>query len=248
MIPVAYVLLTRFSHNRLPTDTVLSEVDVLILSSEFKDLCAIIASHNAQDSFRLRLLHRHMPISEGHILLGTDIQDASDALGCWTTPSLISKIDLHNIHGHIFVVDTTSDGHGHLFPVEFREGPPPNILNVDYRFYSRFADYLRTNGLENTFGLEAIQGQAKKTIEFSFDTGNLLLDEVRVKPEVIVKGGGQFKLQDTVWSVTVRDGIVQYTTGETRCVSYTTGHVKVTESKSGLDVMKILADEGVLAM
>jgi hypothetical protein len=48
--------------------------------------------------------------------------------------------------------------------------------------------------LENTLGLEVIQGQARKMIEFSFDIGSLLLKEEEVKVEVREEGRGQFKL------------------------------------------------------
>jgi hypothetical protein len=243
-------LLIRSRHNQLPADTLLSEADVLILSDEFKELCSILAKHNAQDSFRLRLLHRHMPILEGQILLGTRITEAVDAVGYWSTPTCISMIDLGNIYPHIYAVDATNEEDWHLYPVEFREGSSANSDNVDGGFFTEFTDYLRAKGLGNTFGLETVQSQTGKTIEFSFDTGNILLDEGMVKTDMIAEGRGWFRLQDTVWSVTVKDKIVQYTTGETRCAELRTGHVKITNSqaRSALDVLRILKDEGILAV
>ncbi|CAM6002057.1 unnamed protein product [Sphagnum balticum] len=77
----------------------------------------------------------------------------------------------------------------------------------------------------------------------------LLLKEEEVRAEVREERRGQFKLQETGWTITVKDGTV-YKTGETRCVFYTTGHIKVTNSKAkGVsDIVKILRDKGVLAM
>jgi len=250
MLMLADFLLIHGSHNRFPPDTEFPQIDVL--SDGFKELYAIIAKYNVQSHFRLRLLHRHITIPEGQILLGTS---TTEPLGYWTRPTRISDIDLHNIHGHIFSVDTTSctsEGerrHALLFPSEFREGPPVRVGNIDGKFFTEFTECLWIKGLENTLGLEAIQGQAGKMIEFSFDIGSLLLKEEDVKAEVREERKGQFKLQETGWTVTVKGGNV-YKTGETRCVTFSNGHLKVTDSKAkGMsDAMKILRDEGVLAI
>jgi hypothetical protein len=124
-----------------------------------------------------------------------------------------------------------------LFPSEFREGPAVSVGYIDGNFFTEFTDCLWTNGLENTLGLEAIQGQAGKMIEFSFDTGSLLLKEAEVR--------GQFEFRETGWTVTVKDGLVDKD-GETRCITYTTGHIKATKVKDSLDALKTLRDEGVL--
>jgi hypothetical protein len=86
-------------------------------------------------------------------------------------------------------------------------------------------------------------------IEFSFDVGSLLLQEDKVAAEVRDGRRGHVILRETGWSVTVKDGLVDKT-GETRCVMYTTGYLKVTDSKAkGVsDAVKILRDEGVLVM
>ena len=59
---------------------------------------------------------------------------------------------------------------------------------------------------------------------------------------------GQFVLQDTGWAVLIKDEIV-CKSGETRCFTYTTGHVKVTDSKvvSLSDILNTLKGEGFLA-
>lgn len=243
-------LLIQSSHNQFLPDTAFPHID--ILSDGFKGLCAIIAKYNAQSHFRLRLLHRHTTIPEGQILLGTSIKEP---LGYWTNPTRISDIDLQKIHPHIISVDAacrTTEGEKRnslLFPSEFREGPPVSVGNIDLNFFTEFIDCLWAMGLENTLGLEAIQGQVGKMIEFSFDIGSLLLQEDKVAAEVRDGRRGHVILQVTGWSVTVKDGLVD-TTGETRCVRYATGHIKATDTRvNGLsDAVEILREEGVLAM
>jgi hypothetical protein len=186
-----------------------------------------------------------MTIPEGHILLGTSI---TEPCGYWTTLARIPDVDLQRVHRHIISVDTTScasEGekrNAPLLPSEFREGPA-SARNIDSNFFTEVTDCLWANSLETTLGLEAIQGQAGKMIEFSFDIGSLLLKEEEVKAEVREERGGQFKLQETGWTITVKDGTV-YKTGETRCaiLPAPTGHIKWTDSKAkGVsDVVKIL--------
>jgi len=232
-------------HNRFPPDTSFPQIDEL--SDGFKELCAIIAKYNAQNHFRLGLLHRHMKVPEGQILLGTNITEPS---GFWTRPTPISDIDLQKIHPHVISIDATSctsEGemrNALLLPSEFRDGPPASVGNIDSNFFTEFTDCLWTKGLENTLGLKAIQAQAGKMIEFSFDTGSLLLKEEEVKAEV----RAQLESRETGWTVIVKDGAVDKD-GETRCIVYPTGHVRASkiQVKGVLDALKILRDEGILA-
>ncbi|KAJ3560176.1 hypothetical protein NPX13_g9395 [Xylaria arbuscula] len=183
-----------------------------------------------------------MTISEGHILLGNRMVEP---LGYWTKPTAIADIDVQNIHGHIFSVDATSCTRNPLlFPSEFREGPPASVGNIDSNFFTEFTDCLWRKGLEKSLGLEAIEGQAGKMLEFSFDTGSLLLKEEEVRAEV----RGQFESRETGWTVIVKDGDVDKD-GETRCIVYANGHVKATKIQVDgvLDALKILRDEGILA-
>jgi hypothetical protein len=133
---------------------------------------------------------------------------------------------------------------------EFCEGPA-SARNIDSNFFTEVTDCLWANSLETTLGLEAIQGQAEKMIEFSFDISSLLLKEEKVKAEVRKEKKGQFKLQKTRWTITVKNGTV-YKTEETRCaiLPALTGHIKWTDSKAKgvLDVVKILREEGILNM
>ena len=114
-----------------------------------------------------------MTIPEGQALLGTSI---TELRGYWTRPTRISDIDVHKVSGYEISANrtrcTSEDGMGiALLYSEFREGLPVNIGNVDGNFFREFADCLWMEGLENTFGLEVIQGQPGKMIEFPFDIG-----------------------------------------------------------------------------
>jgi hypothetical protein len=159
MLMLADFLLIHGSHNQLPPDSPFPQIDVL--SDGFNELCAIIAKYNVQSHFRLRLLHRHMTIPEGHILLGTSI---TKPLGYWTRPTRISDIDLQKIHPHIISVDAASctiedeKRNAPLLPSEFREDPPVTVGNIDGNFFTEFTNCIWANGLESTLGLEAIQG------------------------------------------------------------------------------------------
>jgi hypothetical protein len=247
---LAEPLLIKSSHNQFPPDTAFPRIDQL--SEAFEELCAIIAKYNVQHHFRLRLLHRHTTIPKGQILLGTSITEPS---GFWTEPTSISDVDLQQIHPHIISVNTTSctsegeRGNVLLYPSEFREGPPASVGSINCNFFTEFTDCLRTKDLENTFGLEVVQGQIGKMIEFSFDIGSLLVKEEEVKAEVWKMLRGQFIVQETGWSITVKDGTV-FKTGETQCWIYPppTGHVKIINSKiKGVSqAVNFLRNEGIL--
>jgi len=211
-------------------------------SDGFKALCAIFTKHDVQNYFLPCLLHRHRTISERQILLGNSIAELP---GFWTEPTAIHDIDLQNVHGHFFSINTISEGdtrYTSFLPSEFRVGPPVDFGHIDNNFYKEVSEYLLEMGWENTFGLE-VKEQNKKMIEFPFDVGSLLLKEDRVKAEV----GERFESQETSWTISVKGGLV-CTTGETRCFVYPTGHVRMrdTKIKGWLDALKILRDDSVL--
>jgi len=235
------VHLTCKSHNQFPSDALFPQIN--LLSNEFQDLCAIIAKYDVQNYFRLRLLHRHMPIPEGQILLSHII---TEPFGYWAKPTSILDVNLQNIHGYIFSVDTFNSARNTLFPSEFRTGPPINLGNISNEFFTEFIDYLQRKGLEHILGLEVTQHRIEKMIEFSFHSGNILLHEdcVRMK---LGKQKEEFVLQETGWKITIQKGIV-CRTGETRCATFLTGHVRITDSKleNIFNIVEFLKNEEVL--
>jgi len=200
---------SRKRHNQFPLDASFPPVDER--SDGFHKLCAIIVKYNVQGLFNLRRIHRHMTISEGEALLGTSIAELH---GYWIKPTRISDIDLNKVSGYEISANTTgfmSKGgiRSSLIYSEFREGLPVNIGNIDSNFFREFADCLRMEGLENTYGLEVKQGQPEKMIEFPFDIGLLLVGEEEVRPEVR-EGAGQFALRVTEWTITNNNGTVKH--------------------------------------
>jgi hypothetical protein len=218
------------------------------LREEINHICAIIAKHNVQKYIRLRHLHRHFRIPEGHILLGTSIKEPP---GYWTRPVPVLDINRNRIGPYILSVDKNTgerrENKDTLSPSEFREGAP--AIHVDSEFVSEVTAYIQTKGLENTLGLEIIDGgPRRKMIEFSFRIGSILLQEQEVKPEIREERGGDFKLRETAWSISVEDGVVDKT-GEERCVTFATvGHILVVDEPKGLwDVVNILQDKGFIS-
>jgi hypothetical protein len=81
-------------------------------------------------------------------------------------------------------------------------------------------------------------------IEFSFDTGSLLLTEAAVRADMT----GQFESRETGWNVIVKDGAVDKDR-QTRCIIFATSHSKATKIQENgvIDALKVLRDEGILA-
>lgn len=184
-----------------------------------------------------------MTIPEGHVLFGKSIFQPS---GYWATPTPIRDLGQHQIHGHVFSVNVEDDSdEAILLPSEFREGSPEGIGRVSRDFVNAFTHYVQMKGLKRIFGLEAAQGEPKKMIEFSFDIGSILLEENEIQDDC----KRSFLLRDTTWAVSVGDEVVD-STGETRCVTFPNGHVKVTDGKANgaEDIIKILKAEGLLPM
>ena len=63
-------------------------------------------------------------------------------------------------------------------------------------------------------------------IEFSFDGGSILISDEAVRLHVVQELG----LTDTSWAVHAEGDLVD-STGETRCVTFPQGHMKVTDTK-----------------
>ena len=237
--------LTR--HNRLPEDSAVPSMDSLL--NEVKALCTIIAKHNVQNWVRIRLLHRHVLIPDGHIMLG---RRRPERFGYWTRPTPVHEIDKRKLFPHIISVNKNAGDHeGDIFlcPSEFRidgEDLSLNFKRVTHEFLAEFTNYVCMKSLENTFGLQALQGENCRMIEFSFDTASILLDEKVIKIE-LRNSMKQFSLLETSWVVTVEDGLVDQT-NETRCVIVGGKHVEWTNSKAKdpSEALSILRDEGFL--
>lgn len=126
-----------------------------------------------------------------------------------------------------------------LAPSEFREGCPSVVIDIDEKFFADVTHCICKHNLENIFGLEVVHGEIGKMIEFTFDSGSLLLSQAEVKKRL--------ESIETGWAITVKDGLVDKN-GETRCLIAQGKHVKATKAdvKGWLDALKVLQDDGVI--
>ncbi|KID82011.1 hypothetical protein MGU_10665 [Metarhizium guizhouense ARSEF 977] len=95
--------------------------------------------------------------------------------GCWTRPTNISELDLSNIHGHIFVLDSNCQFH----PYEYRQGAPPPMDKADDAFVTALAKYLQTRRQTTLIGLQVLnEDKTKQMQEFVLgdNNGAIMLD------------------------------------------------------------------------
>ena len=181
-------------------------------------------------------------------MIGTRIE----GLGYLTRPTRISDIDRHKVYGCEISVDATGctgeGGMGNaLLYSGFREGPPVDIGNIYTNFFTGFTNCLWKHGLANTFGLEFYQGQPRKMIEFSFDTGLLLVKEEELRAEMR-EGTGQFTHQVTAWAITIDNGNVKHK-GTKYCLKPPKEkHIEIVPPDAEVsDIGALLRDGGYLA-
>lgn len=63
-----------------------------------EDLKALVEKYNVQDKFGFHLVHGHLQVDSGHIMLG-HVMSKLDA--CWARLTEFKCVDRENIHGHI---------------------------------------------------------------------------------------------------------------------------------------------------
>lgn len=217
------VRLIRSSHNEYPIDIAMPQVDMS--SDAVNELCRIIVKYKYQRFIRLRSLHRHHNLEEGHILLQKRIPP-----GYWTEPTSVQEVDINQIYGQVFSVSE-----GGLFPTEFSCGP--SQLALDVNFAKELTQALLRNNLHTILGIEiARDGKRGNMVEFSDDSGSALVPEDRVN---LVE---QETIQYTGWVVT-DDGLVDRT-GETRCHIMNGQHtpIKTGTAKGVWELMASSAD------
>ncbi|RCI16660.1 hypothetical protein L249_3291 [Ophiocordyceps polyrhachis-furcata BCC 54312] len=194
-------------HNEYALDTAMPQVD--LSSDGVSEVARIIIKFGYRNLMRLRLLHRHLDLPEGYILLEKSIPG-----GYWIEPTPVQKIDLGQTCGQIFSVYR-----GGLLPTEFRCGP--SNLALDAKFSMELAKALLQNNLDAILGIEVVRdGKRCKMIETSDDSGSLLRDEATVTLT------NRETLQGTAWAVT-GDGVVDQA-AEVRCVVLEGTHRRVT--------------------
>lgn len=97
----------RQSYNALPDDCDQPDVADAVLA----DLKSLLEKYNVQDKFGYHLVHGHLKVASGQVMLG---QSMTNLDACWTRPTSIKEVALGDVHGQ-------------FTPYEYRQGPPPQI-------------------------------------------------------------------------------------------------------------------------
>jgi hypothetical protein len=131
---------------------------------------SIIRRYELESTFQVHLIHRHDRIEQGLLRVESDLKTIS---GSWTKPIAIEHLNLHEIHGTVFMLLPDK----RFISYEFCEGPPPvSLANIDIRFLGELATYLLDHELTNLVGLEVRHGkQAMGMVEFETNGGGTVL-------------------------------------------------------------------------
>lgn len=136
----------------------------------------LIRRYNLESTFQVHLIHRHDKIGQNQLRVESGLKTIS---GSWTKPIAIECLNLHEIHGNVFMLLPDK----RFISYEFCEGPPPaSLANIDINFLRELATYLWSNQLTNLVGLEVHHGrQAMGMVEFEMNGGGtVLLPESKV--------------------------------------------------------------------
>ena len=125
-------------------------------------------------------------------MLGTNIEDP---YGRWTKAAATDKIDLRNIHGHIFALRSA----GGFVAYEYQDGPMPDLSAINEAFLTKFILYLVRNNLSSLLGLQVrLEGVPESMFELILDQGTIMLDEAAVH--------GCSASRQTGWIFELKDG------------------------------------------
>ncbi|RKK87917.1 hypothetical protein BFJ68_g16995 [Fusarium oxysporum] len=139
------------SHNKLPTDDALLQVEKEVLEKHLSQLKQLFKRYNAENLFAVYILHRHFKVSKGFNLVGRII--IFDECHCyWTRTVANHTINSGEVCGRKFIFDKQQG----WLPCEFHEGSAPDLSKVDPEFFLEFTNYLVKHDLTSTFGLEYI--------------------------------------------------------------------------------------------
>ncbi|CAI6049274.1 unnamed protein product [Clonostachys chloroleuca] len=140
-----------------------------------KNLSAIIAQHQMAGKFATVLLHKHENTPAGQVKLEVELKTMPDKLikpilaeivdsskldatlkamtGKWMRPIQLDSLDLRNVHGIVFKLNTDENC---LAPFEFAEGPVPLSKddNTLANFINVFVNYVKRHNLADVFGLQ----------------------------------------------------------------------------------------------
>lgn len=163
---------SRDSYNLLPDDADQPTVQVV----HFQELAGLFKRFNVQETFGMHLIHGHFQLDVGKVMLGTAL---ASLRGCWAKPTNIADVNPTEVHGHIFKLAESGDMQAH----EYREGPVPDLEDIDPTFFLELIHYLQANDLTNLLGLEVLGKDVPDMMcEFILkDNGTVMLDAKELK-------------------------------------------------------------------
>lgn len=143
------------------------------------ELKSIIKKFQVQNKFGLHLVHGHVKMGKGMVMVGRSM---SKLPGLWTHPTKADQLDLGALHGYVFVLGADSQFH----PYEFHQGPPPPMTANDDAFIAATKKYLQLNGLTGIIGVELLDqdtlGKHMKEFVLSDTDGTVMLPDDAVNP------------------------------------------------------------------
>jgi len=156
------------AYNLLPDDKDQPEIS----PARLKEITEIIVRYHVQEKFGIHLVHGHLQVDQGKIMHGMSM---TSLRGCWTRPTDISRLDVGNMHGHIFALSRN----GEFQAYEYRQGPPPIMSPNDDAFVVALKAYLRKHGLESLIGLQVLNEHKDKQLQefvLGDNNGAVMLD------------------------------------------------------------------------
>ncbi|KAI3396138.1 hypothetical protein diail_469 [Diaporthe ilicicola] len=164
-----------YIYNMLPDDADQPHVAEVFITG----LKTIIKEFNVQNKFGLHLVHGHVKMAKGMVMIGKPMNNLP---GLWTHPAKVDQLDLGALHGYVFVLGADNEMH----PYEFRQGPPPPMTANDNAFITAAQKYLQLSGLTGIIGIELLDqdtlGKHMKEFVLSDTDGTVMLPADAVNP------------------------------------------------------------------
>lgn len=184
-------------YNSLPDDGNQPQISEIHLQA----ILNLILACGVKDKFGVHLIHGHLQLQEGKIMLGKTL--SRDVRGVWTRPNNIINLDPKNIHSHIFALNLD----GHFTAYKYHEGALPVLKQSDLEF-TQFAALLKEHRLADFLGLQVLAGhEVKRMQEFDL-SGN--------SPEGVVMLVAEDTNVDEVYRVTGWSAKTDKSTGVTK--------------------------------
>ena len=220
-------------YNGLPEDYDQPQVS----QEHLAHLAKLFTSNNADGILGIHLIHGHFKIPEGSVLLGSNFSNPAIR---WARVVEISKIDLADMHGHVFVLSENQ-----FCPYEFQDGPLPDLTGIKPEFLPEFLKYIMENNLTSVVGLQVLSCNEASMSELILDQGTVMLDSSVVRNTEPTRVTG--------WHFENQDGNPRTCTASETHSKMTSGNHKVFNAGKPLpklenieDLKSALTDAGVL--